>query len=287
MPQHSPSTAGSAEAYRTWGETFSSGGKAVWKQKPGLVTRTGKSELVLPRDFGYFGYVSREAAASAEVKEVAAMLSDMRTVFAGVPRSLRTHLSVVLLKEGRVDPQLEAERMPLLLERIASLFLRKDPAFAELNAILARLNLPAVTIGRVNTKDTEFLYFLTKDGVEISRLSDGTLRMIEILLAVIASSPGALIMIEEPETGVHPGMLNKLLSELATYADDRQIVLTTHSPDVVARFKPASLRLVSRTARKTTIAKVNAEESKRLKAFLKSEGDLGEFVFGGGIEEAS
>ncbi|MHB1036366.1 MAG: AAA family ATPase [Pirellulales bacterium] len=67
-------------------------------------------------------------------------------------------------------------------------------------------------------------------------LSDGTLRFL-FLLAVLANpSPPALIAIDEPETGLHPSML-PIVAEFARDAANRaQVILTTHSPELLDAF---------------------------------------------------
>lgn len=68
-------------------------------------------------------------------------------------------------------------------------------------------------------------------------LSDGTLRFL-FLLAVLASpSPAPLIAIDEPETGLHPGML-PIVAEYAVDASTRtQVIFTTHSPQFLDAFR--------------------------------------------------
>lgn len=68
-------------------------------------------------------------------------------------------------------------------------------------------------------------------------LSDGTLRFL-FLLAVLASpNPAPLIAIDEPETGLHPLML-PIIAEYAVDASERtQVILTTHSPQLLDAFK--------------------------------------------------
>jgi len=72
-------------------------------------------------------------------------------------------------------------------------------------------------------------------------LSDGTLRFL-FLLAVLASPSAApVIAIDEPETGLHPGML-PIVAEYAVEASRRsQVILTTHSPAFLDAFKDADL----------------------------------------------
>ncbi len=68
-------------------------------------------------------------------------------------------------------------------------------------------------------------------------LSDGTLRFL-FLLAVFANpSPPALIAIDEPETGLHPSMM-PIVAEYARHAAQRtQVILTTHSPELLDAFR--------------------------------------------------
>ena len=67
-------------------------------------------------------------------------------------------------------------------------------------------------------------------------LSDGTLRFL-FLLAVLANpKPPPIIAIDEPETGLHPSML-PIVAEYATEAANRaQVILTTHSPELLDAF---------------------------------------------------
>lgn len=71
-------------------------------------------------------------------------------------------------------------------------------------------------------------------------MSDGTLRAFGILLAVFqasssrpGSSPPLLIGLEEPEMALHPAAAGVLLSALREGARDCQILVTSHSPDLL------------------------------------------------------
>ena len=67
-------------------------------------------------------------------------------------------------------------------------------------------------------------------------LSDGTLRFL-FLLAVLANpSPPPLIAIDEPETGLHPAMLPIVADYARDAATRAQIILTTHSPELLDAF---------------------------------------------------
>ncbi len=64
-------------------------------------------------------------------------------------------------------------------------------------------------------------------------MSDGTLRVLGILLAVFQVSPPSLIAIEEPEASIHPAALDVLVDILKAGAHRTQILITTHSPDIL------------------------------------------------------
>jgi predicted ATPase len=75
-----------------------------------------------------------------------------------------------------------------------------------------------------------------KDPLEALALSDGTLRLLAILTALGSMPEHGLLCIEEPEHGLHPLLFGPLLDLIRERCPDngpRQVLMTTHSPDVV------------------------------------------------------
>jgi predicted ATPase len=71
-------------------------------------------------------------------------------------------------------------------------------------------------------------------------LSDGTLRFLLLLTVLASPDPPPVIAIDEPETGLHPGML-PIIAEYAVDATLRaQVILTTHSPQLLDAFTDKS-----------------------------------------------
>ncbi|KPA13139.1 recombination protein RecF [Candidatus Magnetomorum sp. HK-1] len=69
-----------------------------------------------------------------------------------------------------------------------------------------------------------------------AELSDGTLRFLFLLTIMANPTPASIIAIDEPETGLHPSML-PLIAELTVDAARKsQIILTTHSPQLLDAF---------------------------------------------------
>lgn len=72
--------------------------------------------------------------------------------------------------------------------------------------------------------------------LEALALSDGTLRLLAIVSALETMPEHGLLCIEEPEHGLHPllfGPLLDLFRERCPEGGSKQILLTTHSPDLV------------------------------------------------------
>lgn len=68
-----------------------------------------------------------------------------------------------------------------------------------------------------------------------SSMSDGTLRALGVLVALFGSDPGSPspVAIEEPETALHPAAAGVLLEALLDASERRQVLITSHSPDLL------------------------------------------------------
>ncbi len=68
--------------------------------------------------------------------------------------------------------------------------------------------------------------------VEAPLLSDGTLRVLSIAVALLSAPEGALVVIEEIDNGVHPSRAEALLRHIQEVANQRglSVLLTTHNP---------------------------------------------------------
>jgi predicted ATPase len=78
-------------------------------------------------------------------------------------------------------------------------------------------------------------------------MSDGTLRMLGLILIAFQHQVPSVVLIEEPEASVHPGALGVILDLLQVLADKVQVIVTTHSPELLNAkwIEDRHLRLVS------------------------------------------
>ncbi len=70
-------------------------------------------------------------------------------------------------------------------------------------------------------------------------LSDGTLRFLFLLTVLASPAPATFVAIDEPETGLHPAMLPIVAEYAADAARRTQVIMTTHSPQLLDAFKDA------------------------------------------------
>jgi predicted ATPase len=109
-------------------------------------------------------------------------------------------------------------------------------------------------------------------GVDYSSriVSEGTLRVLALCAIAVNPWGGSLLAFEEPENGVHPRRLELIAELLLSLAleQDRQVVVTTHSPlfcDAVlrgARARPGDVALfnVRRDGAATLVRRFDAQE---------------------------
>jgi len=113
-----------------------------------------------------------------------------------------------------------------------------------------------------------------------SSVSDGTLRALGVLVAVLQVSPEEpgipLVALEEPEIAVHPGAAVKLMDALLEASKRRQLLITTHSPDLLDHpdLELSSILAVESRAGNTIIAPVAQKTKKAVRKNLYTVGEL-------------
>ncbi|HYI09002.1 MAG TPA: AAA family ATPase [Thermoanaerobaculia bacterium] len=132
----------------------------------------------------------------------------------------------------------------------------------------------------LGTKET--LHFHQRSGgreltFAASDVSDGTLR---VFGALVASRQGhgraTLVAIEEPETALHPGAIAALMDALHEASMDTQIIVTSHSPDVLDHVDMESdtLLVTDMIDANTTIAGVDFAGAEAMRRQLYTAGEL-------------
>jgi predicted ATPase len=154
--------------------------------------------------------------------------------------------------------------------------------FQRISDILATI-VPNTTRVRVKKHGKNLSLEFTQEWGEKKRLkfegfnmSDGTLRAIGLLAAVFQWPVPSLIAVEEPESTIHPGALESVLDLLRHASRKMQVVITTHSPDLLDGkwITDRHLRIVEWKEGATRVAPVSDSTRKALQAHLMGAGEL-------------
>ena len=110
---------------------------------------------------------------------------------------------------------------------------------------------------------------------DISGFSDGTLRFLALatLLLQPARLRPSIILLDEPELGLHPDAINLLCSLIQSVAVETQVVLATQAPFLVDHFEPEDVIVVDRVDGRSEFRRLSTG---KLKSWLEdySLGDL-------------
>ena len=83
-----------------------------------------------------------------------------------------------------------------------------------------------------------------------------------------------MLVIEEPEQAVHPGVLGVLADAFREAAERTQIIVTTHSPHFIDHFEPEQVRVVTLDDGRTKVSKVKKTQLEAVKLRLMSMQDF-------------
>ncbi|MEQ8224437.1 MAG: AAA family ATPase [Candidatus Eremiobacterota bacterium] len=102
-----------------------------------------------------------------------------------------------------------------------------------------------------------------------SLISDGTINITALIIALYFEKNN-LTIIEEPERNIHPHLISRLVNMMKDASDNKQIIVTTHNPEIIKHAELKDIFLVSRDRDGfSTISKPS--EKKEIKIFLENE----------------
>jgi AAA15 family ATPase/GTPase len=133
------------------------------------------------------------------------------------------------------------------------------------------------------------LKFLVKDKwLYWNQLSDGTKRIFYIMFNIYFYSQ-KIIFLEEPELGIHPDQLYKLMDFIKEQSEEKQIILTTHSPDVLNTFGKDELDRIVVTRydeeKGTQMHHLSPRQTRKGQIYIEEVGNLSDFWVHSNLEE--
>ena len=182
------------------------------------------------------------------------------------------------------------ENLPTVLEDICADAERKETLTAWLRA-LTPMDVRDLGFRRDERSRVDF-FLIESDGREVSAdsASDGTLRFLGILAALLGTAPAPLYVFEDIDHGLHPARLHLLVELIERQTAERgiQIVATTHSPGLLSMidertFKAASVVWRGEDTRDAVLRPLSGLPNA---ARLRTSQGLGRLLEGGWVEDA-
>ncbi|MDX2077601.1 MAG: AAA family ATPase [bacterium] len=137
-----------------------------------------------------------------------------------------------------------------------------------------------VGIESIHVKEIEPDYLLitlihnNQNRFTLSQESDGTVRLLSLLTALYQPYRPSLTIIEEPELFVHSGVLAMVYDAIEESALHQQIIITTHSPDLITKFDAHAIRVVELTDNGTKIDMIDDNLLEAVNQKFVSTGDI-------------
>ncbi len=117
--------------------------------------------------------------------------------------------------------------------------------------------------------------------VRLSESGTGIGQVLAILYVVLTAEQSKTIIIDEPQSFLHPGAVRKLIEILKHYErTQHQYVITTHSPTVISAAEPRTLLAVRKEGAQSIVEQVDASETRDQELLLGEVGARLSDVFG-------
>ncbi|RLF69292.1 MAG: ATPase [Thermoplasmata archaeon] len=147
---------------------------------------------------------------------------------------------------GMAELEEDGENLPIILKKIL-----EDPESKRKLYNLIRDVLPFVEDLDVERFTDSSLLFKLKESyypdqyLPAPLISDGTVNVTALLTALYFEGKRTVI-IEEPERNIHPYLIEKVVNLMEEASEKKQVIITTHNPEVVKYAGLEPLLLVSR-----------------------------------------
>jgi predicted ATPase len=166
-----------------------------------------------------------------------------------------------------------------ILRRLAS----EDPeGLDRLRVLLAKVapGVEGITYRPVGKMETiEFTQRVAKSATrrfDADNMSDGTLRVLGLLLAILQPERPSVVAIEEPELTVHPAVMELLVQVLLDASRRQQVLVSTHSPELLdyEELRDEQIRVVTVENNATKIAPLSRVTRDVIRSQLYTAGEL-------------
>jgi len=152
--------------------------------------------------------------------------------------------------------------------------LRNKEKRQKLQTLLKRF-LPFIeSVTIENNLDKSFAYKIKESyssrAFHANFLSDGTVSILAVIIALYFEEHSNIIVLEEPERNIHPKLLSRILDAAEDISQEKQVIITTHNAEFLKHAKIQNVRLVSRNEHGYTTV-FSPEHSQTVQCFMSNE----------------
>ena len=115
-----------------------------------------------------------------------------------------------------------------------------------------------------------------------THLSDGSIRFICLVTSLLQPDPPSLMIIDEPEIGLHPAAIEILSEVIQTAASRTQVIIATQSPHLIDHFSVEDIVVANRENGATTLRRLEHDAfAEWLKSYTIGELWMKNVIVGG------
>lgn len=234
---------------------------------------------------GYFAFIANEDKSELMLFRLSLLLppyfseSNFIRIFDFDPKELK--------KSSAMASTRMLEENGSNLASVLQTILRKKESSKKLTLLLNEF-LPFIeNVSVENNPDKSVSYKIrecyNKKSFHANFLSDGTVSILALILALYFEERSNIIVLEEPERNIHPRLLANLISSAEDVSKEKQIIITTHNPELLKHANIQNVRLVSReSCGKTKISKPS--DNGIVNQFIKNDLGLDDLFMQGLLE---
>ncbi len=171
---------------------------------------------------------------------------------------------------GKAELEEDGSNLSIILRNITKDKKKKEKLFSLVKDILPFVGDLSVE----KFADKSLLFKLKEKYFEdeylpATSISDGTINITALILALYFEDK-PITIIEEPERNIHPKLMSKIVEMMEDAAKKKQIIITTHNPEIVKHTDIKNLMFLYRESGGSSKV-IKPSDREAVKTFLKSE----------------
>jgi len=146
------------------------------------------------------------------------------------------------------------EKYPKSFKRIENVIGSVMPYFERFDLKPSNLDESVINLQWIDRENNNKFF-------DVNDLSDGSIRFMALATLLLQPNLPQIIIIDEPELGLHPFAISKLAAMIQLVADrGAQIIVSTQSANLISEFSPNDVITVDRKDKQTTFKRLNEQE---------------------------